>query len=211
MQKTGLKYFIAVWAILAVTSCLCTARPANAVTFLFSGTCDAVCQVFGFGASGSAVSGELVLQDSTLSSGPIFNNIDVVSLSLTFELQNLNYVPAFFDSNMLDGPVGIFTSAAAIAIEQIDITDSLGQVFAVNLGLEGSFLWSAKGTNGARARGTPVSFDIAPDPVAVPEPGSVAMFLFALGSMVFLMRRRVPVLSANNRTHYALRRDRSRH
>lgn len=190
MQKSSVKNHLAVWALLGIILFSVNIRPAHAITFGFSGTCDAFCEVFNFGPTGSAVTGQLVLLDSVINTGPIFNNTDVVSLSLGFDLRDLIYSPPFSDSIGADGPVGAVTAGAA-SIEQIDIMDALGQTFRVDFGLEGSLLWSAIDTGGNRARGTAISFDVVPPPTSeIPEPGSMAMFMFAVGMIMAATRRR---------------------
>ena len=189
MQKIDKRYHVAAWAILMVVVCLMSTRPANATVFNFAGSCDTLfCPILGFGSAGSSVTGQLDVLDSAVGPGLTFDNSQVVSFSLGFELRDLVYVGPFFNSTTAPGLVGRFNDIG-LGIEQISIVDSLGQIFEANLGAEGSFFFTAIDTVGFIATGDPIAFDM-PTPVAAPEPGSIAIFLFALGSMYFAARQR---------------------
>ena len=210
MQSTVNKFNFAVWALLAVILCFLSLRPANAVTFNFSASCDTC--VLPLALPGSPVAGELVLTDALLDGGVVtpsgsFTFEAIESFTLTFQISGFPLPspdPAIFNSielgigGFLDpfggpttGLAGMFNSAGN-GIQTMAIADALDQIFEVDFGADGapgSAFWGVLDQNMQIGEGVPIAF-VIPTPAAVPEPATIAVFLFALGSLVFAGRRR---------------------
>ena len=209
MQKAEYNYKFAAAVILALIVCLFNFRPANAVTFNFSAICT-FCNL-PLALPESPVSGELILNDSLLVGGAVtpdtgfsFEAID--SFSLTFQTSGFPLPttdPAIFKTIELGiggfidpfgGPVtgtaGGFNSAGD-GIQTLILADTFNQFFQVDFGLDaqpGSAFWEVEDQSFNFGEGEPIAFDL-PKPTIASEPGSLAILLFSMGSLIFIARR----------------------
>lgn len=187
MQTLFIKKTLAVWAVLAIIFYAFGVRQANAVVvFQFVATCD-TCDPL-LGPTPSDVTGILEVLDGTVTPmGDIFSG-DIVSLSFNFETFGLlTFDPGVtgFLGLFEPGPAGSY-NITGDAVETLQIIDSLGQFFSVDLASEGgTATWTVVDVGPNAGLGTPISFLIL-----VPEPGNAIMFLLATTGLMMMRRRR---------------------
>ena len=208
MKMPTIRKYLALSVTLVLMVCAFGARPANAITFIFHGTCGLPAMPPNpgvpcnpdFGTDGSEVNGTLILnlmdnmmmpEDPT--PGGVIDYDEFVSLTLSFPETaiTVTFLPSNIDDTGSIGAFNNFTDPALAEIQDLAIFKFLRNMDGDIIGVErlfqyislesGASLWSLF-DNPEQVVGEPDSFGLP----RVPEPASLPVFLFAVLTVALL-------------------------